>query len=176
MDFVRIGDKLINREKIIRTLNQVLDLRYRGLSQQDTADRLHLDRSFISRLESLGEVRKGGTIALVGFPVLNKAEIESLAGEEGIDFTFLMTESERRSFIGRPSGLDLFNRVMELVGQVRQYDVVILLGSDKRVGIIQALLDREVIPVEIGKSPIEEDKYVDPAELRELIRTLRKES
>ncbi len=175
MNFIRIGDKLISREKISDAINKVLELRYRGLSQQDVADRLHLDRSFISRLESLGEVRKGGTIALVGFPVLNKDEILSLANEEGVDFTFLMTEKERRDFIERPSGLELFNQVMEMVGRVRQYDIVIVLGSDKRVALIQALLDREVISVEIGKSPIEEDKFVDPGHLRGLIHSLRRE-
>ncbi len=172
-DFVRIGEKLLSRRKIAETISRVLELRYQGLSQQEVADRLRLDRTFISRLETIGEVRKGGRVALIGFPVLNVEEVRAVAAEEGVEFTLLLTEQERNDFVRLRSGLELFNDLMSLMAKVRQHDVVILLGSDQRIRIIQALLDREVIPVEIGKSPINEDKYVDPENLRELVRKLR---
>lgn len=172
-EFVRVGDKLINRQKIDSVIDQILDLRVRGLSQQEVAGKLGLDRTFISRLESLGEVRKGGTLALVGFPLANRDELTRVAQEEGVEFILLMTEQERRDFVMSRTGLQLLNELMALVGEVRTYDTVILMGSDKRVRIIQALLDREVILIEIGKSPIEEDKYYEPEKLRELIRTIR---
>ena len=172
-DFVRIGEKLLSRRKIAETISRVLEFRYQGLSQQEVADRLRLDRTFISRLETIGEVRKGGRIALIGFPVLNVDEVRAVAAEEGVEFTLLLTEQERNDFIRLRSGLELFNDLMNLMATVRQHDVVILLGSDQRIRIIQALLDREVISVEIGKSPINEDKYVDPENLRELVRKLR---
>lgn len=172
-DLVRVGEKVISRAKLIDAIDRILDLRFRGMSQQEVADKLQVDRTFISRLESLGEVRKGGTVALVGFPVRNKDEVERVAREEGVDFILLMTERERRDFIEKRSGLDLFNDVMDLAARVRQHDVVVLIGSDKRIRILGALLDREVIRVEIGKSPIEEDKYVDPEALRATLRSLR---
>lgn len=172
-DLVRVGEKVISRAKLVEAIDRILDLRFRGMSQQEVADKLQVDRTFISRLESLGEIRKGGTVALVGFPVRNKAEVERVAREEGVDFILLMTERERRDFIEKRSGLDLFNDVMQLAAQVRQHDAVVLLGSDKRIRILAALLDREVIPVEIGKSPIEEDKYVDPEALRAALRAVR---
>ena len=55
----RIGDKLISLDRAERLLEQVLKLRSQGFSQQEVARRLCLDRSFISRLESAGEIRKG---------------------------------------------------------------------------------------------------------------------
>lgn len=171
--FVRVGDKLINRQKIDNAIGQILDLRVRGLSQQEVAGKLGLDRTFISRLESLGEVRKGGTLALVGFPLANRDELARVAQEEGVEFVLLMTEQERGAFILGRTGLQLLNELMGLVGEVRTYDTVILMGSDKRIRIIQALLDREVVSIEIGKSPIEADKYYDPEKLRELIKTIR---
>ena len=174
-DFVRVGDKLISRRKISETISRVLDLRYHGLSQQEVADRLHLDRTFISRLETIGEIRKGVRIALIGFPLQNVEELRAVASEEGVEFALLLTERERNEFVRLRSGLELFNDLMDLVATVRQHDVVILLGSDKRIRVIQALLDREVIGLEIGKSPINEDKYVDPEELRRLIRQLRRD-
>ncbi|MHB9146407.1 MAG: transcriptional regulator [Symbiobacteriia bacterium] len=172
-DFIRIGDKVISRRKIDDVVSRILELRFQGFSQQEVADRLHLDRTLISRLESLGELRKGATIALVGFPILNKEEVRQAAQEEGVDFVFLLSEEERRGFLQKRDALTVFNEVMDLVAHVRQYDVVLLLGSDKRIDIIGALLDREVVPMVIGKSPIEEDKYIELERLREVIASVR---
>jgi transcriptional regulator len=66
MGFYRIQDKVISWEKVERTLKRALLLRTRGFSQQEVADRLKLDRTFISRLESTGELRKGQSIACIG--------------------------------------------------------------------------------------------------------------
>ncbi|GAW92881.1 helix-turn-helix domain-containing protein [Calderihabitans maritimus] len=173
MDFVRIGDKLISRNKIENFIDRILEMRVQGLSQQEVAKHLNIDRSFISRLERLGEVRKGQRIAIVGFPLKNKEELQEVIEEEGVDFHLLMTEEERWQFVREKSGLELFNEIMDLIAKVRAYDVVIFLGSNKRIKFIEALLDKEVISVEIGKSPIEEDKYVDPSLLKEIIQKVK---
>ena len=83
MDLVRIGSKLISRSRIIRRLDEILQMRVSGKSQQETAEALGVDRSFISRLEALGEVRKGGRVALIGFPIENKAELEGQPSPKG---------------------------------------------------------------------------------------------
>lgn len=173
LDFIRIGDKLIRRDKIISTIDQVLQLRADGASQQEVAKELSLDRTFISRLETLGEVRKGGTIALVGFPILNKVEITRMAMEEGIDFTLVMTEQERLDFVRMKSGLELLNEVMAIITKVRQFDTVILLGSNNRVRLSSALLDKEIIGIEIGESPLQQDQIVDIVQVRAMVRELK---
>ena len=81
-EFLRVGDKLLDKGKIARAVERVLAMRAAGASQQEAADAVGVDRSFVSRLEALGEVRRGGRVALVGFPVANKAEIEAVAREE----------------------------------------------------------------------------------------------
>ena len=48
MEFIRIGDKLINLRKINETVRRILQLRSEGLSQQEVASKLSLDRGFIS--------------------------------------------------------------------------------------------------------------------------------
>ena len=58
-ELFRVGEKMISMRKIEETVRAVLKLRSEGLSQQEAANSLRLDRSFISRLESIGEVRKG---------------------------------------------------------------------------------------------------------------------
>lgn len=173
MDFIRIGEKLIRRDKIISAIDHALRLRAAGASQQDAAKELGLDRTFISRLETLGEVRKGGTIALVGFPILNKDEILTMAREEGVDFALIMTEQERLDFVRLKSGLDLLNELMALITKVREFDTVILMCSNNRVLLSSALLDKEVIGIEIGESPLLQDQAVDASQLRAIIRHLK---
>ncbi|WP_242848864.1 transcriptional regulator [Syntrophomonas palmitatica] len=173
MNFYRIQDKIVSWQQIERTLQKVLQMRSRGFSQQETADRLHIDRTFISRLESIGELRKGQSLACVGFPVLNKAEIEDILEKGGVDYIFLMTEQERLDFVNSLSGKELLNQLMNLVAKVRTYDVVILLGSDERLKLMEGVLNSQVISIELGVSPITEDKWVDPAEIRKILRSVK---
>lgn len=173
MALIRVGDKLIDRNRIDRAIDRILDERRRGRSQQEVAEKFKIDRSFISRLENLGEIRKGGTIAVVGFPIGNKEELYRVCQEEGVDFTLLLTEKERWAFVEERSGIELVNEIMELIRRVRAYDTVIVLGSDKRVEMIQALLGNDVVSEPIGHSPLREDVYYEPEKLRALIRALQ---
>ncbi|MDH7478551.1 MAG: transcriptional regulator [Syntrophomonadaceae bacterium] len=173
MGLIRIGEKVINRHKIESSLDRILELRAQGLSQQDVANRLGLERSFISRLEGLGEVRQGARVAVVGFPVANKDEIQQLLEELGVECVLLMTDRERWDFVSQKTGVELLNAVMGLMMELRTYDVVVVLGSDLRIRIAQALLDKEVIPVKLGDTPIATDQYVDPGYLREILTACR---
>ena len=91
MDIIRIQDKIISQQKINDSITKILQLRALGYSQQEVADRMSVDRTFISRLEGIGELRKGKTIACIGFPIKNKTEIQAILEEEGVDFIMLMT-------------------------------------------------------------------------------------
>lgn len=173
MEFFRIQDKIISWEKIDRTLRKALNMRARGFSQQETADRLKIDRTFISRLESVGELRKGQSIACIGFPILNKEEVQEILEREGVDFILLMSEQERLDFVNQRSGKELLNEIMDLTARVRGYEVVICIGSDERLKLIEGVLDGQVISIEIGTSPITEDKWVDPAELKKILRSIK---
>lgn len=153
----------------------MLELRAQGKSQQDVAGELGVDRVWISRLETLGEVRKGGSLAIVGFPVGNASELNHIAAEEGVDFCLLLNDKERWSWASDISGADVFNRIMDLISQVKEYDTLIFLGSDMRIRLIEAILGRDmVIGVELGASPIKEDIAVAPDMLRQLIRDVKK--
>ncbi|HHT62998.1 MAG: transcriptional regulator [Bacillota bacterium] len=173
MDFIRIGDKVISKEKLWSKIEKILDLRVKGLSQQEAARRMSLDRTFISRLEGLGEVRKGHSIAVVGFPIKNKKELEFMLKKEGVEFSLIMSEAQRWAFVRENSGLDLFNKVMELTTKLQSFDCLIVLASNKRIKLFQGIFNNEVVGLEIGQSPIEEDKTVDIEEVQKLIRTLK---
>lgn len=173
MEFFRIQDKIVSWNKIASTLKKALTLRARGFSQQETADRLAIDRTFISRLEKIGELRKGQSIACVGFPLKNKEEVRQILEKEGVDFMLLMTEKERLDYVNNRSGKDVLNEMMDLIARTREYDVVILIGSNERLRLIESILDTQVIPIEIGTSPITEDKWVDPELLKKILRSVK---
>lgn len=173
MDLVRIGDKVISKDRIFQVIHQILELRANGFSQQDVAEQLDVDRTLISRLETIGELRKGKKIALVGFPIRNSRELEEIARDEGLDFILLMTEQERLEFGKSWNGADLMNYVMSLIARAREMDAVIFIGSDMRLRMVKSLIGANVFGVEIGSSPLSEDKYVDPDKIRTLIRSLK---
>jgi len=173
MDFYRIQDKIISWQKIEKTLRKALTMRARGFSQQEVADRLQIDRTFISRLEGIGELRKGQSIAFVGFPIANKDEIKELLENEGCDFILIMNEQERLNFINQRNGKQMLDDLMDLTAQVRSYDTIICVGSDQRIKLFERLLDGQVISIEIGSSPITEDKWVDPQEIRKILRSIK---
>ena len=169
MDFSRIGDKIINNKKIFRNIEKILEYREKGYSQSRVAEEIKVDRSFISRLESLGEIRKGDKIALVGFPVANKNEILDIAKKYGLEYVLVMTEEERWNFIKNKDGLELFNGLIEIIIKLKEFDLVIFLGSDMRLDLVDKLLDGKIIGIELGESPINEDKFVDPKEIKKIL-------
>jgi hypothetical protein len=173
LELVRIGDKLVDRNKIARMIDEIINLRLQGLSQQEVAKRLQVDRTFISRLEGIGEVRRGGKIGVIGFPVANKEAMLQMLREEGIEFYLIMTDEERISFASEKTGIEFLNVVMELVAQARSCDAVIIMGSNYRIKVCEALLAKETVGVEIGITPIQEDVYVNPEKIRKLIKLLR---
>ena len=173
METFRIQDKIISWPKIEKSLKKALLLRSRGFSQQEAADRLGMERTFISRLEGIGELRKGQSVACIGFPILNKEEINDLLEKEGVDFIFLMTEQERQDFINDRNGKEMLNELMSLIAQSRAYETIILIGSDERLKLLEKIIDGQVITIEIGPSPLTEDKWVDPEGMKKILRTLK---
>jgi len=173
MDLLRLGEKIVSRRKIDQTVGEILRLRAEGLSQTEVAGRLGLDRTMVCRLENLGEIRKGRRLALIGFPILNKEELQKALEKEGIDFVFLMSERERWEYIRQKSGIELFDAIMEIIARAHSFDQVIVIGSNQRIKIFEAVLDKAVIGFEIGESPIQEDKYVEVEKVLELIRAVK---
>lgn len=173
MDFYRVGDKLVSRDKVMGALEKILELRTKGLSQHETAQRVGVDRSFISRLEALGEVRKGGSLAILGFPLENKDELLALSHQLGADYVFLMTDAERHAYIQGFNGVDLLNELMGLMTRLKEYDIVVMIGSDMRIRLAEAILGEKVMGIPLGESPITDDVYLDPEELRRLISTVK---
>jgi transcriptional regulator len=173
MQFIRIGEKVISKEKLNKEINKILELRTKGVTQEGVARKLGVERTFVSRLESLGEIRKGKKIALIGFPVKNKEELTHLAEELGIEFVLLFTQEERFEFINKKTKNKLFNEVMEIIVNLADFDLIIFVGSDMRVPIVEKIFSVQVIGIIIGHSPIKESKYVNPEKIMEIVKRVK---
>ena len=62
---------------------------------------------------------------------------------------------------------------MEKIAKTHSFDHIVIIGSNKRIKIFEAVLDKDVVGFEIGESPIQEDKYVDTGKIIELIRAIK---
>ncbi|MDH4140459.1 MAG: transcriptional regulator [Coriobacteriia bacterium] len=165
MRFYRIGDKVVSREKIHDVVDEILGDREAGATQEEVARGHGVQRSFVSFLESLGEVRRGARVALIGFPVANTDEVMSLAEEVGVDFTLVFSQAERER-IESASASEVFNRLLETLATLRDYDVVVLMASDWRIELVERILGAEVVSMPLGQTPLREDVEVDLGELR----------
>jgi DNA-binding transcriptional regulator LsrR (DeoR family) len=173
MDFIRIGDKVISRTKINKKIDEIIKLRSMGLSQSDVGEKMGIERTFISRLEGLGEIRKGQSIAAVGFPIKNKLEVEKILKDYGVEYSLLMSEYERNEFVNQRNGQQFVNYMMELINKFRDFDTVIVMASDNRNKIIKGMLDNQIIEIDIGKSPLKDDVNVNLDLLTEILMILK---
>ena len=168
MRFFRIGDKVVSRDKLVDQIDAILTDREGGATQAEASSSHGVDRSFVSWLENLGEVRRGKRVALIAFPVANALEIRDIADRHGVEFQLVMSQAERE---GLESGRadKLFNLVLDTLAELKDYDQVVVLASDWRVGTIEKILGREVIARNLGASPLRHDVEVDPRELSDLL-------
>lgn len=170
MDLIRVGEKVLSLDKLEKTVKRILQLRASGSTQTEVAERLGIDRSFISHLEGLGELRKGRRVALVAFPVRDTARVEELAHEAGVDFSIVLSQRERQGLFEGMSGSEVFNAVIDTLAELFEYDVIVVAASDLRIQQAERIFGSErVIGFSLGPSPITEDADVDLALLRSLL-------
>lgn len=172
MGLLRIGDKLISHDRLLGLIDKILERRAVGATQEEVATEFGIQRSFVSNLEGLGEVRRGQRLAIVGFPISNKSEIQAMADEFAVDFVYVMSEEERVAIASRKSGVEIFNDVLSILASLKDFDVVILIASDQRISTIEKILDREVFGISLGQSPLTESKSVDIDLLREVLSSI----
>ena len=168
----RIGDKLISLDKAERLLERVIRMRSQGVSQQEVARLLTLDRSFISRLESAGELRKGKRVAVFGFPLANKEELSEICRDLGLEFIFILNNRERWALVQEKQAMDFFNQMLELVAKLKSFDTLVLLSSEKWYHLAEALLDIQIIFISLGSTPVQEDRSIAPDRLKVILKQL----
>ncbi|MBI5231962.1 MAG: transcriptional regulator [Coriobacteriales bacterium] len=171
MRLYRIGEKVVSREKLLDAVEAILTDREDGATQEEAARENGVQRSFVSFLETLGEVRRGGRIAVVGFPIANVEDVRELCGRYAVDFSLVLSQGERED-IEAGSATQVFNMLLDTLAELRDYDVVVLLASDWRIQTMERILGTDVIGLPLGPSPIREDRHVDLGQLEEVLATV----
>lgn len=160
MRLYRIGDKVVSEDKLHDAIASILDDRSAGATQDDVAKKHGVQRSFVSWLETLGEVRKGKRVALVGFPIANAPEVKALAEKHALDFVLVLSQDEREEIeSGDPSYV--FNTLLDTIATLRGYDTLVLMASDLRIKTMERILGTEVVGIPLGPSPLREAVMVD---------------
>ncbi|MBA4370937.1 MAG: hypothetical protein C0418_05090, partial [Coriobacteriaceae bacterium] len=106
--------------------------------------------------------------ALVAFPVANAEEVRALAAGRALDFVLVYSQSERET-LEHGDATQVFNQSLEILAELRDYDVVVFMASDWRIRTVEKILGREVIGVVLGPSPLREDVHVDLGELAAIL-------
>ncbi len=171
MELFRIGGKVVSRARLDDAIDSILADRSAGATQEEAARHAGVQRSFVSILETIGEVRRGPRIALVGFPIANCVEVRALATELAVDFTLVVSQAQRES-IEAGSPTDVFNRLLETLAILRDYDTVVLIASGWRIKSIERILGTDVVGIQLGETPLREDKVVDLDGLRTVLNSV----
>jgi hypothetical protein len=167
----RIGDKVVSEDKLHDAIRAILEARESGATQEDTAQTHGVQRSFVSFLETLGEVRRGDKVALVGFPIANAEEVTELARTHSLDFVLVLSQDERES-IESGDATRVFNQLLQTVAALKDYDTLVLIASDWRIHTMERILGTEVIGIPLGVSPLRTDVPVDLDELDRVLTTV----
>jgi len=164
----RIGDKVVSETKLRDAISAILSEREAGATQEDVARSHQVQRVFVSFLESLGEVRRGDKVALVGFPVANAEAVKELAAAHALDFVLVLSQDERES-IESGDATRVFNQLLETIALLKEYDTLVLVASDWRIRTMERILGTEVIGIPLGPSPLRTDMPVDIDELDRIL-------
>jgi hypothetical protein len=62
--------------------------------------------------------------------------------------------------------LDFFNQMLEVVTRLRGYDTLVLLTSERWYYLAEALLDIQIVFINLGPTPVQEDRRVEPPQFR----------
>lgn len=169
MRLYRIGGKVVSEDKLFESVSAILADREAGATQEEAARTHGVQRSFVSFLETLGEIRRGERIALVAFPVSNTEALKELAAKYSVDLVLVLSQSQREG-VEHESGREIFNTLIDTMAELAGFDTIVLCASDKRIETFVRIFDREVVGVPIGTSPIREDVVVDLTEIEAVLQ------
>ncbi len=137
---IKIGDKIISMERASSLIDKIFDLRSNGSTQEEVAKMLGVERSFISHLEGIGEIRRSKEIALIGSTLTDVSRVEDTAARLGIEHVFLNRDGTAR-----------IEDALQVLALLKNIDFIIFLGPTKEHKLLEAVLDKKIIGIPSDK-------------------------
>jgi predicted XRE-type DNA-binding protein len=153
---VKIGDKIISLERARSLIERIFHLRQSGSTQQEVASMLGVERSFISHLEGLGEIRRSKQIALIGFGIGNTSEVEEVGRNLGLDYIRLF---------GKQASME---EILGALNWVQGVDFIVFMGRDSEITLFEKIINKKIL----GISTSGDNRLVDTEKLRETLKGL----
>jgi hypothetical protein len=135
-----IGDKVISLERANALVDKIFDLRSSGSTQAEVAQMLGVERSFISHLEGIGEVRRSKEIAFIGSGVGDAEHVDNMARELGFEHVFINDD-----------GLARIEDALGVLAILKDIDFIVFLGPLSEHKLLETVLDKKVIGVSLDK-------------------------
>lgn len=156
MKTVKIGDKIISLERARSLIERIFHLRQSGSTQQEVASMLGVERSFISHLEGLGEIRRSKQIALIGSGIRNAAEVEEMGRNLGLDYIRLF---------GSKASVE---EILSALNWVQSTDFIVFVGRDSEITLFEKIIDKKILGIPTSR----DNGLVDTAKLRQTLKDL----
>ena len=131
-----IGDKVISLERANALVDKIFDLRSSGSTQAEVAKMLGVERSFISHLEGIGEVRRSKEIAFIGSGVGDGKRVDMMARELGFEHVFINDD-----------GMARIEDALGVLAILKDIDFIVFLGPAAEHKLLETVLDKKVIGV-----------------------------
>jgi hypothetical protein len=146
MRLIKVGNKLISWEKISSAINEILQRRSTGATQQEVASDFGIERVFISYLESIGAIQRNQSLAVVCWLIDNLAEVSNLVGSYGVEMFNLVPNSTSLSHI---EVNDICRYVIEVLAKVKKFQALIVIGDRSQVELFREITDQDVYAVRL---------------------------
>lgn len=137
---IKIGDKIISLDRASDLIDRIFDMRSNGSTQEEVAKTLGVERSFISHLEGIGEIRKSKEIAFIGSGVKDEAAVEKTVHD--LNFEHVFINGDGRAEIGE---------ALAVLTILKDIDFIIFLGPDSEHKLLESVLDKKIIGITLDK-------------------------
>ncbi len=141
-----IGDKVISLERANALVDRIFDLRSTGSTQAEVAKMLGIERSFISHLEGIGEVRKSKEIAFIGSGVVDSERVDGVARDLGFEHVFINAD-----------GMTRIEDALGVLTILKDIDFIIFLGPATEHRLLETVLDKKIIGIAPAKEEVLEE-------------------
>ncbi len=140
MKEIKIGDKVISVERARELIEKIFDLRSEGSTQEEVAQMLGVERTFISRLEGIGEIRRSKEIALVCSGVSDEQKTRATAEDLGVDFFYLNGKKNTA-----------MKDILWMLDRIKDIDYVVFLGHRDELALLEQVLDKKIAFIPLDK-------------------------